>query len=350
MKRSPLLLLSVLVALALIGCQTGPPPEIPELLVLPSVTPTFTPTFTFTPTTTPTPTFTLTASPTPTNTSSPTTTFTPTLTPTVTLTDTPAATATNTPTLTPSFTQTPTGPMIYEFTADNLQMPAGSPTVLRWRGDGDTAVLEQINANGSVGQSWSVAVTGEQAVTIPQNQGLVITYRLTVIRQGQPVSQSLAIQVTCGFNWWFGNELAPSLCPAGNAVVSNAEYQHFDGGLMLYIASGNQNYPGNLVYVIFFNGNQWHAYENIGNATPTGSPPAGRYLPGSTILGNIWETGLHNGQPVKNLLQYALIPNVDQQQRTTQVLQGGSTIYIDTPEGRLYKLNGTLSGTWEQIR
>ncbi len=350
MKRSPLLLLIALAGLALIGCQPGPPREIPELLELPTITPTFTPTFTFTPSNTPTSTFTPTVTPTSTATVTFTPTFTPTLTPTATATETPANTSTFTPTFTPTLTQTPTGPMIYEFSADNYQMPAGSPTVLRWRGDGETAVLEQINANGSVGQSWSVGVTGEQAVTIPQNQGMVITYRLTVIRQGQPVSQSIAIQVTCGFNWWFGNALAGGACPAGNQMTSNAEYQAFDGGRMIYVASGNQNYPGNLVYVIFYNGNQWHAYENVGNATPTGSPPAGRHMPGSSILGNIWETGLHNGQPVKNLLQYALIPNVDTQQRTTQVLQGGNVIYIDTPEGRIYKLNGTLSGTWEQIQ
>ncbi len=350
MKRSALPMSLLLVALALLGCQ---PEEIiiPTVAQLPTITPSFTPTFTFTPSPTPTPTFTPTITPSSTPTPSFTPTFTPTFSPTPTLTLTPVDTATFTPTFTPTFTLTPSGPMIYEFTADNYQMPAGSPTVLRWRGDGDTAVLEQINASGNVGQSWAVQPTGEQAVTIPLNQGLVVTYRLTVIRRGQPVSQSLAITVTCGGSWWFGGGIvSESTCPAGPPVVSNAQYQAFDGGRMIYLESGNQNYPGNRVYVIFYSGNQWHAYENVGSATATGSPPGGRYMPGSTILANVWETGVHNGQAVKDLLQYALVQNVDQQQRTSQVEQGGTAIYIDTPEGRLYRLTGTVSGTWQQLR
>ncbi len=121
-KRSLAMLLALLIALALIGCQRQQA-TIPPLLELPTVTPTFTLTFTFTPSFTWTPTFTPTFTPTP--------------------------TYTFTPTFTPTFTLTPSGPVITSFTADNLTMPAGGTTVLRWQAQGDSAVLDRLDAQAT---------------------------------------------------------------------------------------------------------------------------------------------------------------------------------------------------------
>lgn len=343
MKRATFILVLLLLATGLFGCQRREI-VIPTLAQLPTITPTFTPTFTltptFTPTFTPTPTFTLTATPTLTPTLTPTSTLTPTLT----LTFTPVAT--NTPIPTP----TPTGPVIYSFTADNYEMRAGGVTVLRWQALGDTAVLDQIGAAGNLLQSFSVPVTGEQAVTIPTSSGRVVTYRLTVIRQGIPTAQTLAITITCGYDWFFGNQYAAGACPANLGAIGDGRFQGFDGGMMIYLAASTENFPGNRVYVLFYGSSQWQAYENVGNATPTGSPPSGRYLPGDPILGNVWETGLFNGQPIKNLLQYSSTPNADTGPRTGQVEAGGGAIYIDIPDGRVYRLQGVTGGTWTQVK
>ena len=91
---------------------------------------------------------------------------------------------------------------------------------------------------------------------------------------------------------------------------------------MMYTPTPSEGYPGNSVYVLFYNGNQWHRYDNIGNATATGTPPGGQYLPGNAILANIWENGVHNGTPVKNLIGFALSPSPDTSARTYQVQDG----------------------------
>ena len=349
MRRSQLLTVLLLAALALLGCQ----PQnvvIPTVAQLPSITPTFTPTFT--PTLTPTPSFTPT--PTFTLTSTATETATPTLTPTQTFT--PAFTATSTPTLTPTLTftptltLTPTGPVIATFTADNYQMPAGSPTVLRWQGSGDTAVIDQINAQGQITQSWAVGPNGEQAVQLPVNQGTTITYRLTIIRNGVPIAQSLTITVTCGIDWFFGNQYAGGACPANLGAIGEGLYQEFSGGIMMYTPTPSEGYPGNSVYVLFYNGNQWHRYDNVGNATATGTPPGGQYLPGNAILANIWETGVHNGTPVKNLIGFALSSGPDASARTYQVQAGGGVIFFDAPNGRVFRMTGQVSGNWTQVK
>ncbi len=342
-KRSTLVLLVLLLSLGLIGCQRQEI-IIPTVAQLPTITQTFTPTFTDTPTFTPTPSFT----PTATMTSTPT--LTPTFTPTPTLTFTPVFTDTPTATFTPTLTPTIPGPMITSFTADNYEMQAGGVTVLRWQAMGDTAVLDQLNAAGNLQQSFSVPPTGEQAVNIPTNAGRVVTYRLTVIRQGMPVSQSLAITITCQYNWFFGDQFNPNVCPANWGVIGEGRFQGFDGGMMIYTQPGTENYPGNRVYVLFYDANQWHAYDNVGNATATGSPPAGRFLPGSDRLANVWETGLHNGQPIKNMLGYSATSDADRSQRSSQVEAGNNALYIDIPDGRVYRLQGQVSGTWTQIK
>lgn len=345
--RFPVLL--IVLALALIGCNNQPV-VIPTVAQLPSITPTFTPTFTLTPsatpTFTPTPTFTRTPSATPTSTPS----STATLTFTPSMTYTPAFTATFTPTMTPTLTLTPTGPVITSFTSDNYQMPGGSVTVLRWQGSGDSALIEQINAQSQITQSWAVAVSGEQAVQIPANQGLAITYRLTVIRNGMPVSQSIAITVTCAIDWFFGNQFAGGVCPANLGAIGQGLYQEFEGGVMIYTPTPSEGYPGNTVYVLIYSGNQWQRYDAVGSAVATGSPPGGRYLPGHATLANIWESALYNGQPVKNLLGYALSASPDTSARTYQVQAGGGVLFFDAPAARIFRLAGQIGGTWTQIR
>ena len=59
---------------------------------------------------------------------------------------------------------------------------------------------------------------------------------------------------------------------------------------------------------------------------------------------------MHNGQPVKNLLQYALTPNADTSPRIIQVEAGGGAVYIDVPDGRVFRLQGSATGTWNQIK
>ncbi|MBN1963411.1 MAG: hypothetical protein JW910_02120 [Anaerolineae bacterium] len=359
MKRSTLFSLIVLMALCLLGCQ---PQEIviPTVAQLPTITPTFTPTFT--PTDTPTPTetftptatFTSTASPTdtptdtvtPSDTPTPTDTFTPTDTPTWT----PTATFTPIATDTPTYTITPAGPSILSFTADNYQVVAGGVTILRWTTVADTATLEQLNQQGSVVNSWIVPPNGQQAVTVQPNQGRMVTFRLTAIRLGISVTQSLSVTVVCQYQWFFGDQYAANACPANVAAVGDGKFYEFERGLMIFAAASSESYPGNRFYVLLYAGNQWQAFQDPSTAGgATGSPPAGLYLPRGD-MGRVWENRNHNGQAIKTLLGYARTDRPDTGVRTIQVELGGAAVYINAPNGAVYRLSGASSGTYTQVR
>lgn len=343
MSRLRIAALILFVALALMGCQQ-------QEVIIPTVAQLPTITQTFTPTSTPTATFTPTLTPTATFTRTPTPTDTPTFTMTPTATLTPVDTSTFTPTFTPTLTLTPTGPEIYAFTADNYEAPAGGATVLRWSGNGESAVLDRLNAAGNLEQSWSVGATGEMAVNIPLGLGRVVTFRLTMLKNGQPFSQDIAITVTCGFNWFFGDEYAGGACPAQVGAIADGRYQAFDGGLMIYAGAGSENYPGNRVYVLAYANNQWQSYEAGGTASASGDPPDGRHFPDASALENIWQVGSFNGRPVKDVLGYSPDSSSNRDARTIQVEAGGSAVYIDVPDGRIFRLQGAVLGGWRQIK
>jgi hypothetical protein len=328
-------------------------PGITPTTAVPTVTFTFTPslTLTFTRTPTPiTPTFTFT----PSNTSPPRPTATFTL--TKTFTPQPA-------TITPQISPTSDTPQIISFTASTNVAVAGGTVELTWESIGDIARIDRLNQLGQVVQTFSVTPVGQLPVTIPANEGSVITYRLAVGRGNQEVTSTLTITVSggatnCPINWFFGNELAPpnAGCPVSAATQTPAAYQPFQTGRMIYLQTSN------LIYVLIDPGgvtsgsmtqqtNGWDGtstYESYGCGD---QPPTGLHTPKKmfawvycTTLGpnGLWSTTLGFG-----------LTGIDETVRTIQTDTAGG-IYIDTPEGSVYRIEpvpaGQLTSTWLKIK
>lgn len=334
-------------------------PELPALLQLPTATETLTPTITFTPTITPTasstPTLTHTPVPTETETGIPTETPTPTITSTdlpPTATPTFTITPTETPTPLPTATATPLAPEIISFTASSVTVTGGSAITLTWQTNADTASLQRLNDQGVVQETFSIAPTGQLPVTVPNITGQV-TYRLIAQRGGQEVAQSLqiAVQMTCSFNWFFGNQFAEG-CPQSQEVSAIGAVQLFERGIMIQVTAGGQN----RVYGLNNTNGQYMVYNNAWDGTTTytcacGSPPAGLFDAQGVFN---WAYNNTNGTTgpwwTPSGIGWA-VNNIDTNNfQTLQAHSDGSSFYLRVPGiGVIRFSGGAVTGTWSIV-
>lgn len=354
-QRTRLWTLVVMIAAALIlaACQPQQAEEVgalPTLAQLPTLTPSDTASPTSTPSATPSPTDT--PSPTATDTPTVTPTFTPSITvtssitPTFTLTPTPTATSTPTATDTPPATATPNAPQILTFTASVDSTSANTPVLLRWTTAADTARIDQLNQQGAVTQTFPVVPNGELTVTIPDNQGRVVVYRLVALRGGQEVTRSLPITIRCPIDWFFGNEFAPagSACPTGVGAIGPGAFQPFERGVMIFVNANGLN----RIYGLQNDGSRYAALVNGWNGTdlPYDAAPSGLTQPqrmfrwafvNTLAPVSTWQAQIGWGTTA-----------IDENQRTIQFELGGA-FYVDAPTG-VYRFSGGDLGTWTKIK
>ena len=346
------------------ACSPQTPLRLPTAALIPTNTPSDTPSLTPIPTDTDTPTDTSI----PTDTLVPTNTLTPTPdvspsplppsdTPTISrtpsytppppsLTPTPAPPTdtlpppTAIPTLAPP---TPTiGPVINSFTSDLTTVPANGQTILHWQTQADSVTLEEVTTSGTVVNSYGVDATGERAVLIPASFGQSIIFRLTAKRGGHNVSQSLTISIQCAIAWFF--QPAPSGCPGQAAFPpSTIKYQSFEKGIGFYVAVTNN------VYLLANAGNRVNAYiiDSSYSAPPPTAVPPGKIQP-QTEIGYVWYyKRWSDGSRLVDTLGWGTSP----QQTYVGVVQAADTsdLYIQGPSGAVYKLALAGTGTWSIV-
>jgi hypothetical protein len=345
---------SVLLLVAVLAVMTACQPQTPEISELPTVfsLPTLSATNTFTPTYTPTPTSTPTNTLTPTSTILPsaTLTFTPTVTRTPSITPTPTASPTNTLTPTPTATHTPPAPEIRSFTANPMSGAPGTPVTLSWDSASDTGRIDQLNAQGSVVQTYSVVPTGTLVVAIPSGQGRSVTYRLTVARGGTETFRLLTVVVQCTIAFFFGNEFAPpdAGCPTAVGAVGAGLFQPFERGFMIYVNANAMNTFYGLQsqdsrYISYANG-----WDGTSTHTCTGTPPSGLFAPLAGIFA--WAYCTTNA-PIgswSSALGWATSV-ADTNNRTIQFEDGTGAFYIDSPIG-VFRFTGPSTATWTKIK
>ena len=290
----------ILLALILTACGTPQAVgELPTAVVLPSLTPTLSPTVTLTNTPTPTaePSLTATVTPSPTET----------LTPTISVT--PSTTITDTPTSTPTIT------------------PSPSPSI------GALGVLARLAANATpIPQTYLPPVT---AATQPA-VGVVATV------PGAPVTCSTP--PTGGFGNAYANDptLNTSLgCAQGTPTQLNSAVQLFERGSMVWLQGP--------IYVLYNDG-RFQRYDDTyvaGVDLETGGevPPAGLVEP-VRGFGKIWRTT----PDVRNGLGWGMTPE-NGNQASQQRFDRGWMIYLPQ-RGDIVVLvedAGGLTGTWRPI-
>lgn len=322
----------------------------PSATLTPSLTPTRTSTFTLTPSRTPT--FTLTPSRTPTFTLTPSLTYTPTFTDTPitpTLTETPTLTPSRTPTITrtprptrtPSLTPSPTVmPAITTFTVFPDTVQVGSTVTVTWVADADKVTLEMVSGtSGAIIQTFSVEAAGSKTFTMNADNGNVINFRLTAVKAGKTVKAEKAINVQCAAPWFFSPP--PSGCPPQPALQDVFIYQQFERGAAIFIPTRNT------VYILASENSRVNAYPNSwvpGVIVPTTVPPAGFVDPINQI-GLVYRNFTWNdGRSIQNVIGFA----TSQQLQYNSTYQFGLTLndlYVRGPDLTVYQLGlGTL--TW----
>ncbi|MDX2160936.1 MAG: hypothetical protein SF162_06385 [bacterium] len=380
------------------GCAAAPEAtiEVPTLMVLPSVTATYTPSVTPTFTHTPTPTVTFTATLTPTLTRTPTATDSPTATatptPTITLTptatDTPTATRTalpsDTPTATPTRTLTPTAtftrtpiptatatatatftptltptatipaPQIFSFVASPTLTAPNGTIFLTWSGEGEIARIETLNVQGFATQIIPVPVTGNYSIVAAPQTGRVINFRLVITRGGQETSRNAVVQIACSTSYFFGDTLAPTApCPGGPVSVVSGAYQPFQFGIMLYVNGNVSGTAINRIYGLISTNSTYGSAQNgwDGTTIREETPPTNFFRPQQMFNWFYYNTLAPVGG-WNSALGWAT-QNIDTSARSIQyegAVGGANPFYIDAPGGLVFRFSGGDSGTWSRIR
>lgn len=276
---SGILLLFLITACQILGAQQA---VLPTLVEFPTATDTFTPT------NTPDATDTATATNTATVTLTPTSTLTPTLTPTATWTRPPSATPTSTLTFTPEHTPTATAsltpiptrtsdaPVIENFTANTTSTDNGSPVIMRWVVQADSAQIEVLDSVGNLLQQFDIDLIGTYSTNTPAT-GNVVTYRLTASRGTQEVRSIITVDMaqTCTDPWYFSSPPSSAGCAISFVQLQPVFFQQFENGFMFRTSVGGTAH----VCGVQFDRNLYSCFSaQTYTGTPPVAPPAGRFL------------------------------------------------------------------------
>jgi len=241
-------------------------------------------------------------------------TLTPSITPSVTLylSPTPFVTQTPLPTATPAITATPliaptstpfgagaTSTVVVPTVASNLDIqyfvptplttsPGGTVT-LAWASTGaNQATVFRVNPDGSFGESWQVNPTG--TLTVSAAGGGDDEKFVLRIGDGVNIKDAEAIiSLTCNRSWFF-TEVQPSSCPASAEVTTQAAEQEFERGWAYWMQTTDK------VYILYEDGQApaWEVYDETWSTTepeddPSLTPPGGLQQPVRGI-GKVWRT------------------------------------------------------------
>lgn len=301
---------------------------LPTLYVIPTLTPSITPSLTLFMSPTVTPSQTPEASQTPEG---------PTATPVVRPTSTPSGGG-----VTPSATSS-SGLNITYFTPTPTTVSPGGSVTLAWASTGATqATVFRVNSDGSFGQSWDVDMTGTLTVSASASSGT----EDFVLRIGDGVNvkeaeASITISGTCAQDWFFSQSL-PSACPTAEISTLAAEQEFEDGWIYWMSTTGK-------VYVLYEDGfdPEWDIYNDTwtsGEPETDSSltPPSSNLQQPERGIGKVWRTN----SEVKDRLGWALD---DELGYTAQFQQeSGSSpgfVYFTDPGDILVRLE-SRGDTW----
>ena len=112
------------------------------------------------------------------------------------------------------------------------------PSIIEWDVEGVESVqITRVGGQyGEAGEQWTVPANGTMEHTFPQTTaGFEITYLLSGVNSSSVASQ-FAVTVPCEYSWVFDFRDPSLLCP-GRPVISDAAFQVFEGGIMLWLGA-----------------------------------------------------------------------------------------------------------------
>ena len=320
--------------------------EVPEGMVLVTVTPSAQATTIDAATVTPT----VAASETPTSTA--------TTTPTPTSAATAAATAVQAvptrqpvwPTNTPTFTPTPSwAQVLVSPVVSEIVWPGNSVTVdYEVRGNSAALCLAQPFTQDFT--CYSVPTVGPYTVDIAASTRTNLQLEIRAFSdEGQAVGAT-ALLLYCDEGAWFFSG-PPTTCPASEPRQTAAAYQQFEHGLMLWLQEGLWWDSGSAIYILYDDQNQYfEAYPEASLPNPNAPTPNIEYDPPEGLLvpesgfGLLWREYTW----IRQRLGWATAP--EEGFTTTaqrEFLQDADNLYLLDSENRLLVLQ-LYTGTWAE--
>jgi hypothetical protein len=244
-------LISVLLSCLLLPACSALGADVPDVALLPTLTPSPyaspTPAMGILPTSTPsTPTNTPTITLTPASSSTPLFALIPTLS---------DAQLTAGPSETANALPKPTVIFFKSFPSETETVAPGDNVTLFWSTTGATAAaVTRMNRDGTRGRSWAVNLPdGYLQITV---DGVERTeqYSLTVTNGIATVEKTLSVTVACQLVWFF-TPAPVSACPEANPSVLQANVQDFERGRMFWLSSTNE-------VIVLFNDAQANGNDN----------------------------------------------------------------------------------------
>ncbi len=243
---------------------------------------------------------------------------------------------------------TPSGNIVVFSVSPTVANPS-APVTISWevRGTGGVTVEEMVPGT-SMAQTVVSAQSprGSATVYLPDNALYSVVYRLYTADRTESVEAQ--VEVHCPYTFFFGQADG---CPASEAFQTQAVYQAFEGGAMVYRADTGE------IYILYDDGQNGGASAyflvssfptppDAGTAEPEEAPPLERYRPAGGI-GQIWA----NAPGVADRLGWALTPEQPytvtfQQVATTREPAPQYLFYLTLPNGRVI---GNGAGGWGYI-
>lgn len=248
----------------------------------------------------------------------------------------------------------PTQPLIQTVTEPNVRVgyfrfagqpeKPSEPTTIEWQVEGvDSVQITRFGGQyGEAGEQWTVPAAGSMEHTFPPTTaGFEVTYLLST-NNNQSVVDQFNVTVPCEYNWVIDFRDPSLLCP-GRPVVSNAAFQVFEGGVMMWFEETGtilySNWDGTIsaelpdTYV--------HGTDPI--TDPAFTAPSGYYQP-DYGLGKVWRSSAE----ARIALGWAITPNIGYEairQGEPIVPFGGIDELVSLPDdGFLHK---RTDGPWE---
>jgi hypothetical protein len=222
----------------------------------------------------------------------------------------------------------PSSPRIISFTASPESVNVGDTVTLSWNAAGSNARIGAcLSADDghlvhpcSPSEYMPVPLVGTRTMTIPMDARYSADFILSVGGNygGEAVVYShQSVGVICPTTWFFEGDLDPlvpsHLCPKENVVTSQAAYESFENGFMMWVASQNligafwdpmpeDRWWGSSV----IGKDQW--VSSMPDSDPGIVPPDGLYQP-IRGFGLVWRSWTASGEvSVRDILGWAIAP------------------------------------------
>gem|GEM_PF-3498481 len=250
----------------------------------------------------------------------------------------------------PSATPKPAGPAIVSFTCSLADQGTGKRATFKWSTTGATGATIYCQTSPSSPVTRQVPPNGTTTIDLPETY---VPYPAMVLvasdGQGHTARKEIKADWPCRYGYFFPN--GPG-CPAGDPLTSQAGFQAFQNGRMVWLRelkSGDTVTPNQII--VLYNDGHWARFDDTWQegqpeTDPSIVAPEGLIQP-KRGFGKLWRSNAD----VRNRLGWATVeekPYVATYQ--WRLVEAPPPVaFLRTMEGQVVELTGERDGTWRAL-